>query len=157
MSHAESELKSLRRFASKRLARPNGQQLDAFLCTTDWEDSLRDRPLVPWAFCLGVDTPHWGSFTDEQRLELNHWTYAMMYFRIGGGERFVLVSNAAVAELLQQDEPELAALLHLETEEEKDHLAAFARVARALESLHGYSAADMPVKPLRPVRASPRT
>ena len=151
MGAAELELKNLRRFAARRLANPNGQQLDAFLATTDWETALRDRPLVPWAFCLGVDTPHWSSFTDEQRLALNHWTYAMMYFRIGGGERFVLVSNAAVAELLQSDEPELAALLRLETEEERDHLAAFARVARALEKLHGYSASDMPVKPLRPV------
>jgi hypothetical protein len=154
LTTAETEMASLRRFASRRLARPNGQQLDGFLRKTNWEAALRDRPLVPWAFCLGVDTPYWGHFTDGQRLALNHWTYAMMYFRIGGGERFVLVSNAAVAALLRPNEPELAALLDLETEEEKDHLAAFARVARALEALHGYSAADMPVKPLRPLVVS---
>jgi hypothetical protein len=154
VSFAARELALLRDFAAKRLANPHGQQLGAFLDGVDWAKALRDRPLVPWALSVGFHTPFWASLTDEQRLALNHWTYAMMYFRIGDGERFVIVANTVVADLLESAEPELCGLLRLETHEETDHLAAFGRVFEAVQARHGFEAARMPVKPLRPLFVS---
>jgi hypothetical protein len=154
VSFAARELSLLRDFAAKRLANPHGQQLGAYLDGVDWGPALRDRPLVPWELSVGFHTPFWAGFTDEQRLALNHWTYAMMYFRIGDGERFVIVANAVVADLLESLEPELCGLLRLETHEERDHLAAFGRIFRAVQTRHGFEAARMPVKPLRPLFVS---
>jgi len=151
---ALEELKRLRAFASRRLANPHGEQLCRALDGSDWQRDLRDQALVPWDMSLGSCTPFWAGFTDEQRLALNHWTYAMMYFRIGDGERFVVTTNLVVADLVHSHEPDLANLLRLETHEELDHLAAFARVFSALQERHGFVAAKMPVKPLRPLLVS---
>jgi hypothetical protein len=154
VSFAARELQLLRDFAAKRLANPHGQQLAEYLNGVDWHAALADRPLVPWEMSVGFHTPYWRDFDDAQRLALNHWTYAMMYFRIGDGERFVVVSNAVVADLLESTEPELAGLLRLETHEETDHLAAFGRIFSAIQARHGFQAARMPVKPLRPLFVS---
>lgn len=154
MSFALEELQRLRGFAARRLANPHGQQLAVYLEGVDWLSALKDRPLVPWEMSLGFHTPYWASFSEEQRLALNHWTYAMMYFRIGDGERFVVCSNLVVAELLAPFEPELAGLLRLETDEEVDHIKAFGRIFSAVQARHGFVAAKMPVKPLRPLFVS---
>jgi hypothetical protein len=154
VSFAARELTLLRDFARKRLANPHGQQLGAYLHGVDVARALDATPLVPWDLSVGFGTPHWRSFTDEQRLALNHWTYAMMYFRIGDGERFVIVANTVVADLLEAAEPELCGLLRLETHEEEDHLVAFGRLFRAVQERHGFQAARMPVKPLRPLFVS---
>lgn len=151
---AQEELARLRSFAARRLANPHGQQLAAFLDEPGWERALVDRPLVPWAMSLGFSTDHWSTFSDAQRLALNHWTYAMMYFRIGDGERFVIASNEVVAEVLDELDPVIAGLLRLETDEERDHLVAFGRVFAALQARHHFSASRMPVKPLRPLFVS---
>jgi len=148
---ALEELRRLRAFASRRLQNPHGQQLGAYLDTVDWTAALRDRPLVPWDMSLGFFTPFWAGLTEEQQLALNHWTYAMMYFRIGDGERFVVNTNTVVADVVEAFEPELAGLLRLETHEEVDHIAAFTRVFAAVQQRHGFVAAKMPVKPLRPL------
>ena len=89
---AVDELGRLRAFARRRLANPHGQQLCHHLDQTPWEASLADAPLVPWEMSLGFHTAAWRGLSDEQRLALNHWTYVMMYFRIGDGERFVVLS-----------------------------------------------------------------
>lgn len=154
MAFALEELRRLRTFASRRLANPHGQQLAAYLGTVDWSDALRDRPLVPWDMSLGFHTPYWATFSEEERLALNHWTYAMMYFRIGDGERFVVATNVVVAELVEREEPELAGLLRLETHEETDHITAFSMIFQAIQRRHGFVAARMPVKPLRPLFVS---
>ncbi|MBL8922014.1 MAG: hypothetical protein JNJ54_24405 [Myxococcaceae bacterium] len=154
MSFAHEELERLRAFAKRRLSNPHGQQLAVYLGGIDWRRALDDRPLVPWDMSLGFHTPYWGSFTDEQRLALNHWTYAMMYFRIGDGERFVVCSNQVVADLIEPLEPELANLLRLETHEELDHIEAFGAIFQAVQARHGFVAASMPVKPLRPLFVS---
>ncbi len=156
MSHgfAQEELARLRSFAARRLANPHGQQLAPFLERVDWAQALGDRPLVPWDMSLGFHTPQWSTFSDVERLALNHWTYAMMYFRIGDGERFVIASNEVVADLLDENEPALAGLLRLETDEERDHLVAFGRIFGEIQTRHGFVAAKMPVKPLRPLFVS---
>lgn len=154
MSFAHEELQRLRTFAARRLANPHGQQLCGYLDGVDRAAAIADRPLVPWALSVGFSTPQWAGLRDEERLALNHWTYAMMYFRIGDGERFVVNTNDRVADLLAGEEPQLAALLRLETHEERDHLAAFGRVFRAVQARHGFVAAKMPVKPLRPLLVS---
>ncbi|MBM4777244.1 MAG: hypothetical protein GQE15_06010 [Archangiaceae bacterium] len=149
-SFALGELNTLRSFAARRLANPHGQQLVHYLDGVDWAEALKDRPLAPWDMSLGFHTPYWSSFTEEQRLALNHWTYAMMYFRIGDGERFVVCSNRVVADLVESQERDLAGLLRLETDEEIDHIKAFGRVFSSVQQRHGFVAAKMPVKPLRP-------
>ncbi|MDP3235583.1 MAG: hypothetical protein Q8N26_22555 [Myxococcales bacterium] len=151
---ALEELKRLRAFATRRLANPHGQQLGQYLDGVDWQVALRDRALVPWEMSLGFHTPFWTGFSEEQQLALNHWAYAMMYFRIGDGERFVVCTNSVVADLVHSFEPELAGLLRLETNEEIDHIAAFGRVFAAVQQRHGFLAAKMPVKPLRPLLVS---
>lgn len=151
---AQEELGKLRAFAARRLAHPHGEQLCHFLDVPGWDDALGDRPLVPWDMSLGFHTAHWAGFSDEVKLALNHWTYAMMYFRIGDGERFVVTVNRVVGEALSSVEPQLAALFHLEAEEEVDHIAAFGRVFGALQRRHGFEGVTMPVKPLRPVLVS---
>jgi len=154
VSFALEELIRLRSFASKRLANPHGQQLSQYLDGVDWVKALADRPLVPWEMSLGFHTPMWTTFSDEERLALNHWTYAMMYFRIGDGERFVIVSNEVVAGALESIDPAIAGLLRLEAAEERDHITAFTRIFSAIQERHGFVAARMPVKPLRPLFVS---
>jgi len=157
VSLALEEMRKLRHFARRRLANPHGQQLCHYLDGVPWERALDDRLLVPWEMSLGYHTPRWATFREEERLALNHWTYAMMYFRISDGERFAVVANRAIAEALAPDEPELASLMRLESDEEVDHIAAFGRVWAALQRRHGFGAVRMPVKPLRPLLVSERS
>ena len=145
---AVEELARLRAFASRRLANPHGEQLCHHLDGGGW--TIGDAPLAPWEMSLGFSTPYWARLDEAQRLALNHWTYVMMYFRISDGERFVVLVNRAIADLLAQAEPQLAALLRLEAEEEVDHIAAFARVLDAVRQRHQMASLRLPVKPLRP-------
>src|SRR5512145_3337491 len=96
---------------------------------------------------LGFYTPFWADYTEAQRLALNHWVYILKYYRISDGERFVLPTNACVADFLQGVDPEVAGLLRLEVEEERDHIAAFERVLAGLARHHGFEGVRMPVKP----------
>lgn len=149
---AVEELARLRAFAARRLANPNGEQLCHHLDGGGW--SIGDTPLAPWEMSLGFHTPHWATLNEAQRLALNHWTYVMMYFRISDGERFVVLVNQAIGTFLAQDEPQLAALLRLEADEEVDHIGAFARVLDAVRVKHGMTSLRLPVKPLRPLIVS---
>lgn len=151
---AVEELARLRAFATRRLANPNGQQLCHHLDQTGWEAAIADAPLAPWEMSLGFHTPYWATLDEEQRLALNHWTYVMMYFRIGDGERFVVLVNEAIAEFLAQDDPAVSALMKLEVHEEIDHIAAFARVLDAVRRRHQMGSLRLPVKPLRPLIVS---
>ena len=151
---AVEELARLRAFAARRLANPNGQQLCHHLDSTAWEAAIADAPLAPWEMSLGYHTPLWATLDEEQQLALNHWTYVMMYFRIGDGERFVVLVNDGVADFLAQDDPQIAALMRLEVHEEIDHIAAFARVLDAVRRRHQMASLRMPVKPLRPLIVS---
>lgn len=151
---AVEELARLRAFATRRLANPNGQQLCHHLDQSPWEAAIADAPLAPWEMSLGYHTPLWATLDEEQRLALNHWTYVMMYFRIGDGERFVVLVNDAVADFLAQDDPQISALMKLEVHEEIDHIAAFARVLDAVRRRHQMASLRMPVKPLRPLIVS---
>jgi hypothetical protein len=151
---AVEELARLRAFATRRLANPNGQQLCHHLDQTGWEAAIADAPLAPWEMSLGYHTPLWATLDEEQRLALNHWTYVMMYFRIGDGERFVVLVNDAVGDFLAQDDPSVAALMKLEVHEELDHIAAFARVLEAVKRRHQMASLRLPVKPLRPLIVS---
>jgi hypothetical protein len=155
-SVAHEELAKLRAFADRRLSAPHGQQLCHYLSDTPWDAALHG-PLVPWEMSLGFHTPRWSAFSEAERLALNHWTYAMMYFRIGDGERFVVTANEAVADTVDAIEPRVAALLRLEAAEERDHIAAFTRVWLALQRRHGFEGVSMPKKPLRPLLVSPTT
>jgi hypothetical protein len=150
------ELQQLRTFAKRRLANPHGQQLCHYLDGVAWEDALRDRLLVPEDMSLGFYTPFWADYTEEQRLALNHWVYILKYYRISDGERFVITTNQCVADFLQGAEPEVAGLLRLEVEEERDHIASFERVRAGLARRHGFEGLRMPVKPLRALVTSPR-
>ncbi|MEW5741650.1 MAG: hypothetical protein AB1938_22215 [Myxococcota bacterium] len=156
-SVALEELGKLRAFAERRLANPHGQQLCHALDDAACARALVDRPLVPWEMSLGFYTPHWAHFSEQERLALNHWTYAMMYFRIGDGERFVVTCNRVVADALESVEPRLCALLRLEADEEEDHIAAFGRVFSLLQARHGFAGISMPKKPLRPLLVSKAT
>ena len=147
---AVEELARLRAFAKRRLANPNGQQLCHHLDQTPWEAGIADAPLAPWEMSLGFHTPYWATLAEEQRLALNHWTYVMMYFRIGDGERFVVMMNEGIAHHLAAVDPEVAALMKLESHEEIDHIAAFVRVLDAVRRRHQMASLRMPVKPLRP-------
>jgi hypothetical protein len=151
---AVEELGRLRAFAARRLANPHGQQLCQHLEQTEWARVLVDQPLAPWEMSLGYHTPSWSSLSDAQRLALNHWTYVMMYFRIGDGERFVVLVNAALGEWLSEHDEPVAKLLELEVHEETDHIAAFMRVLDAVRARHGMAALRLPVKPLRPLIVS---
>jgi hypothetical protein len=151
---AVEELARLRAFATRRLANPNGQQLCHHLDQTGWEAAIADAPLAPWEMSLGYHTPFWAQLDEEQRLALNHWTYVMMYFRIGDGERFVVLVNDAIAGFLAQDDPSISALMRLEVHEEIDHIAAFARVLDGVRRRHQMGPLRMPVKPLRPLIVS---
>lgn len=151
---AVEELARLRAFATRRLANPNGQQLCHHLDQSPWEAAIADAPLAPWEMSLGYHTPLWATLDEEQRLALNHWTYVMMYFRIGDGERFVVLVNDAVADFLAQGDPQISALMKLEVHEEIDHIAAFARVLDAVRKRHQMASLRMPVKPLRPLIVS---
>jgi hypothetical protein len=151
---AVEELARLRSFAARRLANPHGQQLCQHLDQTPWEAAIADAPLAPWEMSLGYHTPLWATLSDEQRLALNHWTYVMMYFRIGDGERFVVLVNDAISTYLKDSEPELAALMKLESHEEIDHIAAFMRVLDAVRRRHDMKSLRLPVKPLRPLIVS---
>lgn len=155
-SVAQEELQKLHAFAERRLSNPHGQQLCHFLDETRWNAAFAG-PLVPWEMSLGFHTPHWTSFGEKARLALNHWTYAMMYFRIGDGERTVVTTNEAVADAIEPVQPRVAALLRLEAAEERDHIAAFGRVWRALQRHHGFEGVAMPKKPLRPLLVAPAT
>ena len=106
---AVEELARLRAFATRRLANPNGEQLCRHLDAGGW--AIGDAPLAPWEMSLGFHTPYWATLAEEQRLALNHWTYVMMYFRIGDGERFVVLVNEAISGFLAQDEPQLSGLM----------------------------------------------
>ena len=151
---AVEELARLRGFARRRLANPNGQQLCHHLDQTRWEAAIADAPLAPWEMSLGYHTPYWATLDEEQRLALNHWTYVMMYFRIGDGERFVVLVNAAICEFLAEVDPEVASLMKLESHEEVDHIAAFMRVLDAVRRRHQMASLRLPVKPLRPLIVS---
>ena len=151
---AVEELARLRAFATRRLANPNGQQLCHHLDSTPWEAAIADAPLAPWEMSLGYHTPQWASLGEEQQLALNHWTYVMMYFRIGDGERFVVIVNDGVADLLADIDPEVSALMRLELHEELDHIAAFVRVLDGVRRRHQMASLRMPVKPLRPFLVS---
>ncbi|MDP2270407.1 MAG: hypothetical protein Q8N23_24020 [Archangium sp.] len=151
---AVEELARLRGFAKRRLANPNGQPLGHHLDSTRWEAAIADAPLAPWEMSLGYHTPFWATLDEEQRLALNHWTYVMMYFRIGDGERFVVLVNDAIADALVSYDPEVAALMRLESHEEVDHIAAFMRVLDAVRRRHQMASLRMPVKPLRPLIVS---
>ncbi len=153
-SVAAEELSRLRAFAGKRLAHPHGPPLCGYLDRAPWEQALARAPLVPWEMSLGFKTPHWFELDEAQQLALNHWTYVMMYFRIGDGERFVVRVNEAVADFVAGAEPELAGLLRLEVHEEVDHIAAFRRVLEALRRHHEMASLRLPVKPLRPLLVS---
>jgi hypothetical protein len=157
VSTGPDEIKQLRTFAKKRLANPHGQQLCHYLEGVAWEEALRDQLLVPEEMSIGFYTPFWADYTEEQRLALNHWIYLMKYYRISHGERFVINANLAVADFLQGVEPEVAGLLRLESEEERDHIAAFERVRAGLARHHGFEGLRMPEKPLRGLLVSPRT
>jgi hypothetical protein len=157
VSTGSEELQQLRHFAKRRLANPHGQQLCHYLDGAAWEEALHDRLLVPEEMSLGFYTPFWADYTEEQRLALNHWVYLMKYYRISDGERFVIEANLAVVDFLQELEPEVAGLLRLESEEERDHIAAFERVRAGASRRHGFEWMRMPVKPLRKVVISPRT
>ncbi len=151
---AVEELARLRGFARRRLANPHGQQLCHHLDQTPWEAAIGDAPLCPWEMSLGYHTPFWSTLDEEQRLALNHWSYVMMYFRIGDGERFVVLVNEAISEHLAELDPDVAGLMRLETHEEVDHIAAFMRVLDAVRRRHQMSSLRMPVKPLRPLIVS---
>ena len=157
MDFVASDLRQLRSFAKRRLAQPHGPQLCRFLEGVRWEDTPRDRLLVPEELSLGFHTPWWALYGEEQRLALNHWIYMLMYYRISDGERFVVVTNDAVADFLQEIDPDVAQLLRLESDEERDHIAAFERVRAVLTRHHGVEGLRMPVKPLRPHIVSTRT
>lgn len=151
---AVEELGRLRAFAARRLANPHGQQLCEHLAQTPWEKVIADQPLTPWEMSLGYHTPFWSSLSDAQRLALNHWTYVMMYFRIGDGERFVILVNEALGDFFAEVDAPVAGLIRLEVQEEIDHVAAFFRVLDAVRARHGVGALRMPVKPLRPLIVS---
>lgn len=153
-SIAHEELARLRAFAQRRLAHPHGEQLCHSLDASPWEAALADKPLVPWEMSLGFHTPHWPSLSDEARLALNHWTYAMMYFRIGDGERYVVTANRVVADTVKGLEADVASLLRLEADEEVDHITAFGRIFAAIQRRHGFEGVSMPKKPLRPLLVS---
>ncbi|MFO0600992.1 MAG: hypothetical protein U0228_37130 [Myxococcaceae bacterium] len=148
------EFERLEAFAARRLANPHGQQLCAHLDGTAWQKAITAGPLVPMEMSLGFHTPHWSQLDEAQRLALNHWTYVMMYFRIGDGERFVVLVNDAVSDFLADVRPRVADLLRLEVHEEIDHIAAFARVLDAVREHHDMKSLRMPVKPLRPLIVS---
>jgi hypothetical protein len=152
---AVEELSRLRSFAKRRLANPNGEQLCHHLDSSRWEAQVKvDAPLVPWDLSLGFHTPFWSTLSAPQQVALNHWTYLMMYFRIGDGERFVVLVNEAIANHLRGVEPDIAGLLRLEVHEEVDHITAFSRVLDGLRRLHGLGSLRLPVKPLRPLIVS---
>jgi len=151
---AVEELGRLRAFAARRLANPHGQQLCHHLDQTPWERVIADQPLTPWEMSLGYHTPFWSNLSDAQRLALNHWTYVMMYFRIGDGERFVILVNAALGDFLEELDAPVANLIRLEVQEETDHVAAFMRVLDGVRARHGMQTLRMPVKPLRPLIVS---
>ncbi|MFT3714082.1 MAG: hypothetical protein QM817_40995 [Archangium sp.] len=154
MDLAAEELARLDSFAARRLANPHGQQLCAHLDDTDWKRAITAGPLAPWDMSLGFHTPRWSSLSEEQQLALNHWTYVMMYFRIGDGERFVVLVNRAIADFLDEVRPQVGALMRLEVEEEIDHIAAFMRVLDAVREHHDMKSLRLPVKPLRPLIVS---
>lgn len=156
MPTAPDELKQLRTFAKRRLANPHGQQLCHFLDGEPWQEALKDQLLVPEDMSLGFYTPFWADYTEEQQLALNHWVYLQKYLRISTGERFVITSNLCVADLLESEEPEVAGLLRLETEEERDHIAAFERIRTGIARHHGIEGLRLPSKPLRDFITSPR-
>lgn len=147
---AVEELGRLRAFAARRLANPHGQQLCQHLEQTSWEQAIAGRALAPWELSLGYHTPFWAQLDEAQRLALNHWTYVMMYFRIGDGERFVVLVNEALGDFLHGHDEPVANLLRLEVHEELDHIAAFMRVLDAVRRHHDMQPLRMPVKPLRP-------
>lgn len=147
---AVEELEKLKSFAARRLANPHGQQLCAHLDQTDWQRAITAGPLAPWEMSLGFHTPLWATLSEEQKLALNHWSYVMMYFRIGDGERFVVLVNDAIADFLDERQPQVSALMRLEVHEENDHIAAFMRVLDAVRVHHDMKSLRMPVKPLRP-------
>jgi hypothetical protein len=151
-----STLGQLERFARARVRDPRGRELCAHLGHGLDEATLTADPWVPEDFALGYHTPHWRHLNDEQRLALNHWTYFMMYFRIAGGEVFVLHANGAIADFLDSHAPDVAALLRLENHEERDHLRAFATLREVLARRWGLEGMRVPVKPARRVAISPR-
>lgn len=151
------ESRQLRAFARRRLAEPHAKTLCSLLEGESWEDAAQGRLLVPEELSLGFHTPWWTHYGEEQRLALNHWVYMLMYYRISDGERFVVLANPLVADLLQHAEPEVADLLRLEAAEEVDHISAFERVRAVLTRLHGVEHLRMPVKPLRRHLVSART
>jgi hypothetical protein len=154
MDLAAEELARLESFAARRLENPHGQQLCAHLDGADWKRAITAGPLAPWDMSLGFHTPHWSSLSEAQQLALNHWTYVMMYFRIGDGERFVVLVNRAIADFLDEVRPRVGALMRLEADEEVDHIAAFTRVLEAVREHHDMQSLRMPVKPLRPLIVS---
>lgn len=151
---ATEELARLESFAARRLANPHGQQLCHHLDGTEWKKAITAGPLAPWEMSLGFHTPHWESLDEAQRLALNHWTYVMMYFRIGDGERFVVLVNEAIASFFDETRPQVGALMRLEAHEERDHIEAFARVLDAVRAHHEMTSLRLPVKPLRPLIVS---
>jgi hypothetical protein len=117
----------------------------------------RDAPLVPDAFAIGRRTPFWDLLGEEERLALNHWTWALMYTRITDGEEFVRVANRVLAAALRPHAGEIADLIAREAAEENDHIAAFARLRDQVYEGLGLGRLRQPKKPARRLLVHERT
>ncbi|RMG17479.1 MAG: hypothetical protein D6731_04035 [Planctomycetota bacterium] len=147
MSQGAAAADALQRLAAKRSRADERSLRDRFRregAALRW-----DRFFVPEEFTLGFRTPFWDELAEDERLALNHWTYALVYARIRDGEEYARLANRIVAAALRPHDEGVAQLLLREAREEEDHLAAFgAARARILERL-GLRGVAMPSKPAR--------
>lgn len=147
MGPALDSYKSLRSYARMRL-RQTGEPLLPVVQGLSSRELVSDL-LAPEAMSLGYFTDRFASLNDEQKMTLNHWLYYLHYFRIAVGEEYVIMSNAAIAEALDSEHPDVAGLLRLENEEEHDHLATFRAIRHEVGKHYGWDQLAFPLKPAR--------
>lgn len=146
----------LRRLATKRVASEQHLLCD-YLRRELPAGPRADAPLVPDGFAIGRRTPYWEVLGEEERLALDHWTWALMYTRIGDGEEFVRLANRVLADALRPGAPEVADLVAREAAEERDHIDAFARMRDQVCARLGVAGLRQPKKPARKLLVNERT
>ena len=146
----------LKRYARKRIADDEEDLLTDYVGDILHKrgDAVFNDLLAPEHCSFGFRTPYFADFNERQRLALNHWAHRMQYRKITDGEKFLLVVNGLIVDLIEPGAPEIAELLRRESDEERDHIAAFTLLGQNTERFYGYDHVRFPTKPLRHVFVS---
>lgn len=119
-------VKQIGQVAKVALADPHGDRLLFDVLHKNQQQLKFNVVFLPEELSIGFKTTAYKTFSEEQKIFLNHLIYYIHYFRITGAERVAIQNNIALADSI--DSTNVAKYLLLETKEELDHIKTFSMI-----------------------------